>query len=149
MSNFFFNSIFFYQGHYRFCEALFALGEIERAIASNEKAQELCRDSQEGIKDLIQQHSKFKKLMKETAGRGNLFEYIYSGCVCIGRPSINGRPWSTPGPMILLSRLSSPPVCRIRSFLSISHWLLGPPAFCSQWDFMCVPQLLGHVGQED
>ncbi|XP_073473302.1 E3 ubiquitin-protein ligase TTC3 isoform X2 [Aquarana catesbeiana] len=55
------------KGHYRFCEALFALGEIERAIASNEKAQELCRDSQEGIKDLIQQHSKFKKLMKETA----------------------------------------------------------------------------------
>ncbi|XP_077336038.1 E3 ubiquitin-protein ligase TTC3 isoform X2 [Lithobates pipiens] len=54
------------KGHYRFCEALFALGEIERAIASNEKAQELCRDSLEGIRDLIQQHSKFKKL-KETA----------------------------------------------------------------------------------
>ncbi|XP_040194897.1 E3 ubiquitin-protein ligase TTC3 [Rana temporaria] len=55
------------KGHYRFCEALFALGEMERAIASNEKAQELCRDSQEGIRDLIQQHSKFKKLMKEAA----------------------------------------------------------------------------------
>ncbi|CAI9545112.1 unnamed protein product, partial [Staurois parvus] len=56
------------KGHYRFCEALFALGEMERAIASNEKAQELCRDSQEGIKDLIQQHSRFRKPMKGASG---------------------------------------------------------------------------------
>ncbi|XP_072254387.1 E3 ubiquitin-protein ligase TTC3 isoform X2 [Pyxicephalus adspersus] len=56
------------KGHYRFCEALFSLGEIQRAIAANEKAQELCKDSQEGIRDLLVQHSRFKKVMKEAAG---------------------------------------------------------------------------------
>ncbi|KAM5180802.1 E3 ubiquitin-protein ligase TTC3 [Mantella aurantiaca] len=56
------------KGHYRFCEALFSLGEMERAVAANERAQELCRDSQEGIRDLVQQHMRFKKLMKEMAG---------------------------------------------------------------------------------
>ncbi|XP_063306349.1 E3 ubiquitin-protein ligase TTC3 [Pelobates fuscus] len=53
------------KGHYRFCEALFLIGERERALASNEKAQELCKDSPDGIRDLIQQHAKFKTQIEE------------------------------------------------------------------------------------
>ncbi|XP_063812625.1 E3 ubiquitin-protein ligase TTC3 isoform X2 [Pseudophryne corroboree] len=53
------------KGHYRFCEALFLLGETERAIASNEKAQELCQDCAEGIRDLIQQHTRFQQQIEE------------------------------------------------------------------------------------
>eukprot|EP00079_Xenopus_tropicalis_P015031 XP_004912171.1 PREDICTED: E3 ubiquitin-protein ligase TTC3 isoform X2 [Xenopus tropicalis] len=53
------------KGHYRFCEALFLMGERERALASNEKAQLLCKDSPEGIRDLIQQHTKIKRKIEE------------------------------------------------------------------------------------
>ncbi|KAM8976982.1 E3 ubiquitin-protein ligase TTC3 [Pelodytes ibericus] len=52
------------KGHYRFCEALFLFGEKERALASNEKAQVLCGDSPDGIRDLIQQHEKFKQQLE-------------------------------------------------------------------------------------
>ncbi|XP_073440767.1 E3 ubiquitin-protein ligase TTC3 isoform X2 [Dendrobates tinctorius] len=47
------------KGHYRFCEALFLLGETERAVSSNKKAQYLCRYCPDGIRDLIQQQDKF------------------------------------------------------------------------------------------
>ncbi|XP_053561911.1 E3 ubiquitin-protein ligase TTC3 [Bombina bombina] len=53
------------KGHYRFCEALFLLGDPVLAVESNEKAQELCEDSPEGIKDLLQQHAKIKKHMED------------------------------------------------------------------------------------
>ncbi|XP_053312188.1 E3 ubiquitin-protein ligase TTC3 [Spea bombifrons] len=53
------------KGHYLFCEALFLIGEKERALASNEKAQDLCKDSPDGIRDLLQQHEKFQKQVEE------------------------------------------------------------------------------------
>uniref|UniRef100_A0ABM5FXV1 RING-type E3 ubiquitin transferase n=1 Tax=Pogona vitticeps TaxID=103695 RepID=A0ABM5FXV1_9SAUR len=53
------------KGHYRFCDALSLLGQHARALQANEKGQELCKDSPEGIKDLIQQHEKLKKQMEE------------------------------------------------------------------------------------
>ncbi|KAM3935009.1 E3 ubiquitin-protein ligase TTC3 isoform 2-T2 [Leptodactylus fuscus] len=56
------------KGHYRFCEALFLLGETERAVSSNKKAQEVCKYCPDGIRDLIQQHSRFIKDMELTAG---------------------------------------------------------------------------------
>ncbi|XP_035480629.1 E3 ubiquitin-protein ligase TTC3 [Scophthalmus maximus] len=69
------------KGHYRYCEALFSLGEVKNAIEANISAQSLCRDDSEGIKDLEQQHVKF---MAETAKPK------------VGRPkSKNKRPGST------------------------------------------------------
>ncbi|XP_068187104.1 E3 ubiquitin-protein ligase TTC3 isoform X2 [Antennarius striatus] len=47
------------KGHYRYCEALFLLGEVKLAIEANRSAQDLCKNEQEGIKDLEQQHLKF------------------------------------------------------------------------------------------
>ncbi|XP_070700307.1 E3 ubiquitin-protein ligase TTC3 [Pempheris klunzingeri] len=47
------------KGHYRYCEALFCLGEVNMALESNSLAQSLCKDDHEGIKDLEQQHVKF------------------------------------------------------------------------------------------
>ncbi|XP_068571715.1 E3 ubiquitin-protein ligase TTC3 [Cebidichthys violaceus] len=51
------------KGHYRYCEALFSLGEIKRAIDANSMAQRLCRDDHEGFKDLEQQHLKFAEML--------------------------------------------------------------------------------------
>ncbi|KAL8190532.1 UNVERIFIED_CONTAM: hypothetical protein K2H54_055395 [Gekko kuhli] len=56
------------KGHYRFCDALSLLGEHKKALEANERGQELCSDSPEGIKDLIQQHEKLKKQMEEIRG---------------------------------------------------------------------------------
>ncbi|KAJ7320569.1 hypothetical protein JRQ81_020080 [Phrynocephalus forsythii] len=56
------------KGHYRFCDALSLLGQTMKALQANEKGQDLCRDSPEGIKDLIQQHEKLKKQMEEIKG---------------------------------------------------------------------------------
>ncbi|XP_070773182.1 E3 ubiquitin-protein ligase TTC3 [Enoplosus armatus] len=47
------------KGHYRYCEALFFLGEVKMAIEANSSAQSLCKDDLDGIKDLEQQHLKF------------------------------------------------------------------------------------------
>lgn len=47
------------QGHYRYCEALFSLGEVKRAIEANKLAQTLCKRDREGVKDLEQQLQKF------------------------------------------------------------------------------------------
>lgn len=49
------------QGHYRYCEALFFLGEVKMAIEANNSAQSLCKDDLDGIKDLEQQYQKFGK----------------------------------------------------------------------------------------
>ncbi|XP_072116110.1 E3 ubiquitin-protein ligase TTC3 isoform X1 [Mobula birostris] len=55
------------KGHYRFCDALFSMGEHKRAIEANDKAQELCKQDSDGIRDLVQQQSKFlKRLQDET-----------------------------------------------------------------------------------
>nr|XP_033804507.1 E3 ubiquitin-protein ligase TTC3 isoform X2 [Geotrypetes seraphini] len=56
------------KGHYRFCDALFLMGECERALEANERAQDLCRHGPEGVKDLLQQNVKFRKLMEEMRG---------------------------------------------------------------------------------
>uniref|UniRef100_A0A8C5G3G8 RING-type E3 ubiquitin transferase n=1 Tax=Gouania willdenowi TaxID=441366 RepID=A0A8C5G3G8_GOUWI len=50
----------FLQGHYRYCEALFLLGQLCKAIHANATARFLCKESNDGIKDLEEQHSKFE-----------------------------------------------------------------------------------------
>lgn len=52
--------LFFVQGHYRYCEALFSLGHYEMAIKANKLAQMLCKDDHEGVKDLETQFCKYK-----------------------------------------------------------------------------------------
>ncbi|XP_025067841.1 E3 ubiquitin-protein ligase TTC3 isoform X4 [Alligator sinensis] len=56
------------KGHYRFCDALSLLGEHEQAMVANERAQELCKNSPEGLKDLIQQNTKLRKKIEENKG---------------------------------------------------------------------------------
>ncbi|KAG6932768.1 tetratricopeptide repeat domain 3 [Chelydra serpentina] len=56
------------KGHYRFCEALLLLGEHEWALEANERAQELCKNIPERVKDLILQNSKLRKEMDEIKG---------------------------------------------------------------------------------
>ncbi|KAA8586527.1 hypothetical protein FQN60_000363 [Etheostoma spectabile] len=53
------------KGHYRYCEALFYLGELGKAVEANNWAQSLCRDNHEGVKDLEQQLQKFFDEMHE------------------------------------------------------------------------------------
>uniref|UniRef100_A0A3P9A2U6 RING-type E3 ubiquitin transferase n=1 Tax=Esox lucius TaxID=8010 RepID=A0A3P9A2U6_ESOLU len=52
------------KGHYRYCEALFLLGERTRAMEANEWALTLCKSDPEGMKDLLQQHEKFLSEME-------------------------------------------------------------------------------------
>uniref|UniRef100_A0A3Q0SCZ1 RING-type E3 ubiquitin transferase n=1 Tax=Amphilophus citrinellus TaxID=61819 RepID=A0A3Q0SCZ1_AMPCI len=47
------------QGHYRYCEALFSLGQHKMAIKANQLAQLLCKDDHEGVKELETQLYKF------------------------------------------------------------------------------------------
>lgn len=47
------------QGHYRYCDALFFLGEVKMAKEANLSAQKLCKDDHEGMKDLEQQQLRF------------------------------------------------------------------------------------------
>lgn len=56
------------QGHYRYCEALFSLGEVKMAIEANNLARSLCQDDREGIKDLDQQRLKFITEMAQPKG---------------------------------------------------------------------------------
>ncbi|KFV59323.1 E3 ubiquitin-protein ligase TTC3, partial [Gavia stellata] len=53
------------KGHYHFCKALSLLGEHELALEANERAQDLCKNVLEGLKDLIQQNDKLKKTLEE------------------------------------------------------------------------------------
>ncbi|XP_034405472.1 E3 ubiquitin-protein ligase TTC3 [Cyclopterus lumpus] len=57
------------KGHYRYCEALFSLGEVQKAIEANTMAQSLCKEDQEGIKDLEQQHLKFTEMPDPKVGQ--------------------------------------------------------------------------------
>ncbi|KPP73270.1 hypothetical protein Z043_107661 [Scleropages formosus] len=57
------------QGHYRFCDALFMLGEHQRAVMANERAQELCYKDADGVRDLLQQNIRFKMEMEPSRGR--------------------------------------------------------------------------------
>ncbi|XP_067464760.1 E3 ubiquitin-protein ligase TTC3-like [Thunnus thynnus] len=62
------------KGHYRYCEALFSMGEVNMAIEANKSARNLCKDDKESIKELEQQHMKFigdylkRKESREVAG---------------------------------------------------------------------------------
>ncbi|XP_072185356.1 E3 ubiquitin-protein ligase TTC3 isoform X2 [Excalfactoria chinensis] len=56
------------KGHYHFCKALSLLGEHELALEANERAQELCKNILDGLKDLIQQNDKLKKTLEEIKG---------------------------------------------------------------------------------
>ncbi|KAI3373929.1 hypothetical protein L3Q82_022497 [Scortum barcoo] len=47
------------KGHYRYCEALFSMGEVKMALEANCLAQNLCKDDSDGLRDLEQQHQKF------------------------------------------------------------------------------------------
>lgn len=60
--------MFCLQGHYRYCEALFSLGEYKMAIEANKLARLLCKADPEGTKDLEQQHQKFIAEMPEPKG---------------------------------------------------------------------------------
>lgn len=53
------------KGHYRFCDALFYLGEHQRALLANQQAQDACRADVEGQKDLLQQHERFQSELQE------------------------------------------------------------------------------------
>ncbi|PKU39976.1 e3 ubiquitin-protein ligase ttc3 [Limosa lapponica baueri] len=59
------------KGHYHFCKALSLLGEHELALEANERAQELCKNILDGLKDLIQQNDKLKKTLEEINGQSH------------------------------------------------------------------------------
>lgn len=54
------------KGHHHYCKALALLGMAELALEANERAQELCRDSPDGLKELLQQSENLKKTLQET-----------------------------------------------------------------------------------
>ncbi|XP_027731239.1 E3 ubiquitin-protein ligase TTC3 isoform X6 [Vombatus ursinus] len=56
------------KGHYRFCDALSMLGEHAWALEANERAQHLCRNYPDGMKDLTQQNIKLQKQVEELRG---------------------------------------------------------------------------------
>ncbi|KFV77560.1 E3 ubiquitin-protein ligase TTC3, partial [Struthio camelus australis] len=76
------------KGHYHFCKALSLLGEHELALEANERAQELCKNILEGLKDLIQQNDKLKKTLEEINAAVWLFTgpkilfFLFSPCLC-------------------------------------------------------------------
>ncbi|XP_069058643.1 E3 ubiquitin-protein ligase TTC3-like [Pleurodeles waltl] len=59
-----------YKGHHRFCDALFLIGDFQRALASNEKALVLCKKDPEGIKELSQQNLRFREFIEKKKGEG-------------------------------------------------------------------------------
>lgn len=56
------------QGHYRFCDALFYLGEHQKALRANRLAQDACGADTEGQKDLLQQCERFQTELQESKG---------------------------------------------------------------------------------
>ncbi|XP_030919922.1 E3 ubiquitin-protein ligase TTC3 [Geospiza fortis] len=56
------------KGHYHYCKALALLGKAELALVANKRAQELCRGSPEGLRELIQQNEKFRKTFQDMQG---------------------------------------------------------------------------------
>ena len=60
--------VFFLQGHYRYCDALFSLGEFKRAIEANSIGQSLCKGDHEGFKELEQQQLRFIQAIKDLKG---------------------------------------------------------------------------------
>ncbi|XP_077402807.1 E3 ubiquitin-protein ligase TTC3 isoform X2 [Vanacampus margaritifer] len=62
------------KGHYRYCEALFLLGEVDWAFSANVSAQSLCKHDREGLKDLEQQFQKFTSDVRKCRANGNKAE---------------------------------------------------------------------------
>ncbi|XP_048873587.1 E3 ubiquitin-protein ligase TTC3 isoform X2 [Brienomyrus brachyistius] len=61
------------KGHYRFCDALFALGEHQKAVQANLRAIFLCSEDPEGVRDLDQQKCRFQidiAMMEELRAAG-------------------------------------------------------------------------------
>ncbi|XP_039243251.1 E3 ubiquitin-protein ligase TTC3 [Pipra filicauda] len=56
------------KGHHHYCKALALLGRHEQALEANERAQELCRDVPDGLKELVQQHHRLKRTLEEISG---------------------------------------------------------------------------------
>uniref|UniRef100_A0A9J7XBK9 Tetratricopeptide repeat domain 3 n=1 Tax=Cyprinus carpio carpio TaxID=630221 RepID=A0A9J7XBK9_CYPCA len=54
------------KGHYRFCDALFYLGEHQKALTANRVAQDACGADPEGQKDLQQQQERFQTELQES-----------------------------------------------------------------------------------
>ncbi|KAF4108623.1 E3 ubiquitin-protein ligase TTC3 isoform X2 [Onychostoma macrolepis] len=54
------------KGHYRFCDALFYLGEHQKALTANRLAQDACSADTEGQKDLLQQCERFQMELQES-----------------------------------------------------------------------------------
>lgn len=61
----FFLSFDMFQGHYRFCDALFFLGARNKAVEANCAAQRYCSADPEGMRDLLQQSSRFRSEISE------------------------------------------------------------------------------------
>ncbi|XP_058152206.1 E3 ubiquitin-protein ligase TTC3 isoform X1 [Dasypus novemcinctus] len=83
------------KGHYRYCDALSLLGEYDWALQANIKAQKLCKNDPEGIKELIQQHVKLQKQIEELQGRTSCRNQIRRGC-CEGRACVSPKSPSAP-----------------------------------------------------
>ncbi|XP_060496834.1 E3 ubiquitin-protein ligase TTC3 isoform X3 [Panthera onca] len=84
------------KGHYRYCAALSMLGEYDWALQANIKAQKLCKNDPEGIKDLIQQHVKLQKQIEDLQGRTptrNTIKAFYESRAYI--PSLSAPAFST------------------------------------------------------
>uniref|UniRef100_A0A3P9JLH2 RING-type E3 ubiquitin transferase n=1 Tax=Oryzias latipes TaxID=8090 RepID=A0A3P9JLH2_ORYLA len=56
------------KGHYRFCEALFYLGEYQLALQANSSAKQLCKGDPDGLRDLNQQCCKFTAEFQQRKG---------------------------------------------------------------------------------
>ncbi|KAL1267240.1 hypothetical protein QQF64_002915, partial [Cirrhinus molitorella] len=54
------------KGHYRFCDALFYLGEHQKALTANRSAQDACSADADGQKDLQQQYERFQTELQES-----------------------------------------------------------------------------------
>lgn len=63
-------SVDLFQGHYRFCDALFFLGARDKAIESNSTAQTYCSADPEGMRDLQQQYSRFMTEFSDGRNKG-------------------------------------------------------------------------------
>ncbi|XP_051539596.1 E3 ubiquitin-protein ligase TTC3 [Myxocyprinus asiaticus] len=58
------------KGHYRFCDALFYLGEHQKALEANRLALSVCSADTEGHKDLQQQFERFHTELQENRAEG-------------------------------------------------------------------------------
>ncbi|RMC06130.1 hypothetical protein DUI87_15560 [Hirundo rustica rustica] len=54
------------KGHHHYCKGLALQGKADLALEANKKAQELCQNHPEGLKELVQQCEKLKIIVRET-----------------------------------------------------------------------------------